>query len=364
MSDKLPFVLGCSVPLSSEAEEKLKSSFKGFHYHPNKPDSPAKFTKEELSEIEFFFSTGRGLPVSSLDELPKLKHIQLASAGSDGAQRSNAIAAYKAKVEKGEEEQISLSTASGTHVLSIPNYAVAMVISLYHQLPRMITRAKDEKRWLEEAECDLDGQAYYARSLHGRTAGLLGYGALGRETARLLKAHGMKIIAANTSGKSSSQDGYVIPGTGDKDGSIPEQFYSTKDPKSLEEFLKRSDVLVCSLPGTPDTKYLLNKDKLALLPPHAVLVNVGRGTLIPSDDLIAALDAPKGLFGAALDVTDPEPLSADHPLWSHPKVVITPHTSGNTEGEMDIAADIALFNAKKLANGEAVINRVKFDRGY
>ncbi|OCF39667.1 oxidoreductase [Kwoniella heveanensis CBS 569] len=362
MSDKLPFVLGCSVPLSSAAEEKLKSSFKGFHYHPNKPDSPAKFTKEELSEIEFFFTTGRGLPVSSLDELPKLKHIQLASAGSDAAQRSEAIAAYKEKA--GQEQAISLSTASGTHVLSIPNYAVAMVIALYHQLPRMITRAKDEKRWLEEEECDRDGQAYYARSLHGRTAGLLGYGALGRETARLLKAHGMKIIAANTSGKASSQDGYVIPGTGDKDGSIPEQYYSTKDSKSLEKFLKQSDVLICSLPGTPDTKYFLNKERLALLPPNAVLVNVGRGSLIPSDDLLAALDAPKGLFGAALDVTDPEPLPANHPIWSHPKVVITPHTSGNTEGEMDIAAEIALYNAKKLAKGEAVINRVKFDRGY
>lgn len=113
-----------------------------------------------------------------------------------------------------------------------------------------------------------------------------GYGSLGRETARLLKAHGMRIIAANTSGKATPQDGYVIPGTGDKDGvcslmlysslevwlikkkknrligSIPEAFYSTKDPKSVKEFLNQCDVLVASLPNTPATQHFLNKEKL------------------------------------------------------------------------------------------------------
>lgn len=103
---------------------------------------------------------------------------------------------------------------------------------------------------------------------------MLGYGALGRETARLLKAHGMRIIAANTSGKKTTDEGYIIPGTGDKEGehrlqvgvlisgSIPEEFFSTKDPKSLDAFLKQTDVLVCSLPGTPRTQYLLDAQKL------------------------------------------------------------------------------------------------------
>jgi phosphoglycerate dehydrogenase-like enzyme len=76
------------------------------------------------------------------------------------------------------------------------------------------------------------------------------------------------------------------------------------------------------------------------------------------------LDKKDGLFGAALDVTDPEPLPDNHPLWTHPKVVITPHVSGNTEGEMDIACDILLENVRRLEEGEGVVNEVDFGRGY
>ncbi|KAK8849834.1 hypothetical protein IAR55_005170 [Kwoniella newhampshirensis] len=360
----LPLTLGCTVPLSSESQEKLKSTFSSFIYKP--ASSEEDFTSDELSSIELFFTGNTGPPIKSLNQVPKLKHVQLASAGADKAIQNPAMQDYVKLVKEGggEKRELTLSTASGTHVLSIPNYAVGMVICLLHQLPRQIIAARNEKRWLSEKEADLQGETYYARSTFNRTAGLLGYGALGRETARLLKAHGMRVIAANTSGKATPQDGYIIPGTGDKDGSIPEEYFTTKDPISVEKFLNQCDVLVASMPNTPATKEFLNKDRLALLPKHAVIVNVGRGNLIPSDDLIAALDAPDGLFGAALDVTDPEPLPDDHPLYSHPKVIITPHTSGNTEGEMDIAADIAVENGKRLSEGKAVLNGVEFERGY
>ena len=76
------------------------------------------------------------------------------------------------------------------------------------------------------------------------------------------------------------------------------------------------------------------------------------------------MDKKDGLFGAALDVTDPEPLPDNHPLWTHPKVIITPHVSGNTEGEMDIACDILLENVRRLEEGEGVVNEVDFGRGY
>ncbi|WWC92649.1 uncharacterized protein L201_007608 [Kwoniella dendrophila CBS 6074] len=365
-TSSLPFTVGCSVPLSDSTIEKLKSNFDKFIYHP-KGSSDDKFSNDELKEIDVFFTTGRGLPesIESLDQLPELKHIQLASAGSDFMLKSKTIQSYIKDNHNNESNKrdLSLSTASGTHVLSIPPYAVGMSIALLHQWPRMILGARDKKRFLSEEECDYKGETYYARSSYGRTAGLLGYGALGRETARLLKAHGMRIIAANTSGKATPQEGYVIPGTGDKDGSIPEEYYSTKDPKSVESFLKQSDVLICSLPNTPATHYFLNKEKLEMLPDGAVLVNVGRGSLIPSDDLLKVLDSPK-FFGAAIDVTDPEPLTENHPLWSHPKLIITPHISGNAENEMDIAADILLTNVKKINQGEKVINEIKFDRGY
>ncbi|KIR26799.1 oxidoreductase [Cryptococcus deuterogattii 99/473] len=373
----LPYTVASTVHLPPATISKLQDTFTSF-IHRTDPSSP--FTKEELSKIQIFFTTGRGPPVDSLADVPNLELVQLCSAGADKAISSPAMKAYveerKRGKGKGDSKEVKLATASGTHVLSIPNYVVAMVITLLHQLPRQIIGARTEKRWLSEAECDMDGQAYYARKTFQRTAGLLGYGSLGRETARLLKAHGMRIIAANTSGKATPQDGYIIPGTGDKDGSIPEAFYSTKDPKSVKEFLNQCDVLVASLPNTPDTQHFLNKEKLEMLPKGAVLVNVGRGSLIPSarltfspsfhttkDDLLAVLDTPH-IFGAALDVTEPEPLPDGHPLWSHPKCIITPHLSGNTEGEMEIAADVLVYNVERMKDGKGVVNEVKWERGY
>lgn len=158
-----------------------------------------------------------------------------------------------------------------------------------------------------------------------------GYGALGRESARLLKAMGMKIIACNTSGKQTPQDGvslaasrnrppssallsslssppsrwelgadpqYIIPGTGDPTGSLPSSFYSTRDPTSLDAFLSECDLLVASLPGTQGTRYLLDAAKLGLMKDEAVFVNVGRGSLIKSGMSAPALKLylPRSLF--------------------------------------------------------------------
>ena len=91
---------------------------------------------------------------------------------------------------------------------------------------------------------------------------------------------------------------------------------------------------------------------------------MGRGSLIRSEEILKALDAKDGLFGAALDVTDPEPLSDNHALFTHPKCIVTPHLSGDTEGEFDIAADIALENAERLRKGEKLVNLIDPGKGY
>lgn len=352
-----------TLTLSDKSLSALRSAFKTVHYHPAGSDQPSSSV---LQDVEIIFGPpSRVSAMKTLDDLPKLKYIQLGSAGADGPLGNPALKDWVGRSEEARNgREVKMMTASGTHVLSIPPWAVGCVIMLYHQLPHMLSIARNEQRWASEKECDRDGDSYYARSLYGRTVGMLGYGALGRETARLLKSHGMRVIAANTSGKATQQDGYIIPGTGDKEGSVPEKFYSTKDDASFKEFLKQSDVLVASLPNTKNTAYLLDAEKLTLLPPHALFVNFGRGNLVKSEDLLNALDKPDGLFGAALDVTDPEPLPDKHPLWTHPKVIVTPHQSGNTEGEMDIATQICLENVRRIEKGQNVVNEVDFTRGY
>ncbi|WOO80283.1 putative protein in proB 3'region [Vanrija pseudolonga] len=359
-----PLTVLCTVGVSAECEERLRDAFGTFHYYAEGEEIPADI----LPSIDVMFNTWTGPPgvVSDFAQTPRLKHVQLCSSGADKAMAS---APFQKLVRDGGkvagvERNVTLANASGTHVLTIPNWVVGMLVNVYHQVPRQIMIARNEQRWALRPEIDAGGGQYYARVTHGRMAGMLGYGQLGRESARLLKAMGMRIVAANTSGKATPQDGYVIPGTGDADGSIPEAYYSTKDAAQTREFLSRCDVLVASLPNTPQTAGWLDEEKLGHLPPNAVFLNVGRGSLVKSEHLLAALDRPSGLFGAAIDVTDPEPLPDGHPLYTHPRVIVTPHLSGDTEGEMDIAADVFLRNCARVAEGKEVINRVHFERGY
>ncbi|WWC63763.1 uncharacterized protein I303_106368 [Kwoniella dejecticola CBS 10117] len=350
----LDLTVAITIGLPPASVEGVKTRFKKVYYHPDGKVDPSVFP-----EIQVWLPHYKGLPesVKSLDDLPALQHIQLISAGADKVLATPQLKAYSGKV--------TLSTASGIHVLSIPNYVVAQVINIYNQIPRQIALGRERKGWAEADEVDQSGEpVFYNRRTLGKTAGLLGYGALGRESARLLKSFGVKIIAANTSGKATPQETYVIPGTGDPDGSIPSKYYSTKDPKAVEEFLQQSDILISSLPNTKATAYFLDAHKLSLLPKGGVYINVGRGNVIASDELKKALDVPGHLLGAAIDVTDPEPLPDNHPLWSHPKLLITPHLSGDTENELGIAADILVANAERLVAGKKVYNQVEFGRGY
>ncbi len=101
-----------------------------------------------------------------------------------------------------------------------------------------------------------------------------------------------------------------------------------------------------------------------LLPPNSILINVGRGNLISSLTLLRALSLPNRLLGIALDVTDPEPLPDDHPLWRHPKVIITPHLSGDAEGEMERGVEVFIQNIKRMREGRGLINLVDWKKGY
>lgn len=119
-------------------------------------------------------------------------------------------------------------------------------------------------------------------------------------------------------------------------------------------------------PRVPHTFRYVRSDSSHQNLPARVLTNLSFFTFTfhtTTDDLLAVLNTPH-LFGAALDVTDPEPLPAQHPLWSHPKCIITPHLSGNTQGEMEIAADVLLFNVQRMKDGKEVVNEVRWDRGY
>jgi glyoxylate/hydroxypyruvate reductase A len=129
----------------------------------------------------------------------------------------------------------------------------------------------------------------------------------------------------------------------------------------LSAFLARTDILVCLLPLTDATRGFLDRKLFARLPRGASLVHVGRGPQLVTADLLAALDSG-GLGEVVLDVTDPEPLPAGHPLWAHERVRVTPHIASMTQAAT--AARVVIDNLRRFARGEALVGLVDRTRGY
>jgi phosphoglycerate dehydrogenase-like enzyme len=182
---------------------------------------------------------------------------------------------------------------------------------------------------------------------------------------------GMDIIAYTASPRktpeSKKDTGYIVPNTGDPDGTLPIAWYSGTDKASLHNFLKQDiDILLVSVPLTDSTRHFLGKEEFALLgKKNALIVNIARGAILVQDDLIAALKKKEGgLRGAALDVTDPEPLNPESELWDLENVAVTPHVSGIGTEYVDRSFQILERNLTNLENGDPLINVVDRKRGY
>ena len=180
---------------------------------------------------------------------------------------------------------------------------------------------------------------------------------------------GIDVIAYTASPRNTPEskrdNGYVVPGTGDVEGKIPSAWYSGLDKASLHKFLSADiDILLVSVPLTDDTFHLLGKEEFALLGKHkAFIANISRGSILQQDDLIASLKSGE-LRGAALDVTDPEPLNKESELWDLENVAITPHTSGLSVAYVERCFEVLERNLTHTERGEKLINVVNRKKGY
>ncbi|KAI9369395.1 hypothetical protein BJX61DRAFT_150136 [Aspergillus egyptiacus] len=218
----------------------------------------------------------------------------------------------------------------------------------------------------------------YAQGVHdqvGKKVGILGYGSIGRQIARVAIALGMTVHAYTASPRPTPESRrdphYIVPGTGDPDGTLPTSWHDGSSKASLHSFLSLGlDHIVVCLPLTPQTTRILGAEELAVLAanknpkhPSPYLTNIARGKVIDQDALIASLKSGE-LSGAALDVTDPEPLPEDHPLWEAPNVQISPHVSALGEEYFIRSFDIVRENWERMKRGEPLINEYKRGRGY
>ena len=231
-----------------------------------------------------------------------------------------------------------LSNASGAYGPTISEHILMVLLMLLRRMP--------------EYQADLCQRQWTfhtpIRSIIGSHVVMLGTGDIGSHTARRLKALGASVTGVCRSGRSDEPAfDHVVP------------------TAELDSVLPSADVLVMALPSTPETEGVLSRERIALLPERAYVVNVGRGSAIDQNALVEALMQRK-LAGAALDVMAPEPLPADDPLWDCPNTIITPHVSGNMSLGLTCDIDVDMFCADlaRYAAGEPLANLVDRIRGY
>ena len=177
------------------------------------------------------------------------------------------------------------------------------------------------------------------QQLADSTLGILGMGSIGREIARYGKQLGMTVIGV---------DPYSEP---------PKYVDTFGGLTDLDEMLSSSDFVVIAAPHTPETEGLFNLEVMGKMKSSAFLINIGRGVIIPLDDLVTALNADL-IAGAALDVFEIEPLPEDHPLWKMPNVIITPHIAACTPKVSERHLEVLLGNIRRFANDESLLNIV------
>ena len=286
--------------------------------------------------------TSRDLPTPA--QTPNLRWVQTHFAGVDHVlSKANPIL-----------ERITLTTSSGIHATAMAEYALMMMLAFAHKLPRM---AANQARaiWAEDRWTD-----FVPRELRGATLGVLGYGSIGREAARLAREFGMRVLALKRDPSQTADAGWRLPGAGDPQGVLPERFYGLPE---LSDFLAESDYVLLSLPLTKDSRHIIDSAALKRMRPESVLINVGRGGLVDEPALVEALRAGR-IGGAGLDVFEKEPLPADSPLWSLPNVLISPHISGFMPDYDRRAMELFAENLGRYLRGEALLNQVNLPRGY
>jgi len=255
------------------------------------------------------------------------------------------------------DTSVLLTTTSGVHAATIAEYAITVLLALAHRVPRMV-------EWERKGVWPPDGERwslFVPTELRGSTLGIIGYGSIGRELARIAKtAFGMTVLACKRDPSRREDDGYALPGTGDPQGVLPEAWFP---PEKLSELLARSDAVVMCAPLTKDTERMIGKAELRTMKRSAYFVNVGRGATVDETALAEAL-SEKRIAGAAVDVFTQEPPAAGHPLYGLDNVIVSPHVSGFLASYDDKCVDLFAENLRRYLDGAPLLNLVDRLKGY
>jgi phosphoglycerate dehydrogenase-like enzyme len=275
-------------------------------------------------------------PPQNFAAMPDLQVIQLSTVGYDHL-RDLRLGEWPGRV----------CNARGLFDTAIGEWNLAMMVNLVRDLPGMFRN--QQRAAFERAE-------RFQQEVRGRVVGLWGYGGIGRETARLAKAFGMTVHALTRSGVRPRVNTYVLPGTGDPEGVLPDRVFVAGRER---DFLAGLDFLVLALPHTRQSEGLVGEAELRALPRTAFLLNPARGPIVREQALLAAL-REGWIAGAALDTHFAYPLPPAHPLWGMPNVILTPHVSGADRSRHFPArmGDLLGQNVERYLAGRPLLNEI------
>lgn len=287
----------------------------------------------QIQHCDMLFSTF--LPENHRD-MTQLKLVQISSVGYTQLMG-------KSLVERG----VRACNAQGVFDVPIAEWNIAMMINLARNLRGMI-RNQETGVW--------DRSPGFQKELRGSVVGIWGYGGIGRETARLAKALGMTVHVLVRQAIKPRDTSYVVPGTGDLAGVLPDRVFSMDEK---EAFLQGLDFLIMAIPQTTSTEGIIGETELKQLPSHAFLLNPARGPLVQEAALLRAL-REGWIAGAALDTHYYYPMPPGHPLWQLPNVIMTPHISGSSGSPRFLERGYAIFleNVQRYRAGQPLLNEL------
>jgi len=286
--------------------------------------------------------TNRILPKP--EQAPNLRWIQFHWAGVDHALDEAIL----------QREGLTVTSMSGASASQMAEHAVMMMLALGHHMPEAMAHQRKSEwpsgRW----------NLFSPLELRGSTAGIVGYGSIGRQIARLLQDFGATVLATKRDIKHPEDPGYAMPGLGDPGGDMVNRLYP---PQALVSMLKECDFVVVTLPRTKATRGVLGARELGQLKQGAYLVDISRGEILDHSALTQLLRDHK-IAGAALDVFPVEPLPADSPLWKLPNVIITPHIAGFSPHYDERATALFIENLKRYLEELPLYNRLDLSLEY
>lgn len=273
--------------------------------------------------------------------VPSVRWIQLHTAGANHFMNTPILT-----------RDIVITTAAGVHSTPIAEYTFAQILALRRRIPLML-RFQQRRTWARDRWVK-----FAVPELRGASLGLLGYGRIGKEVARLGTAFGMEVLAMRrTSSPDPAHPRWSSAPDWD-DSAV--QFVERAD---LHDLLARSDFVVLALPLTDETRHIIDTAALRSMKPSAYLVNIARGAVVDERALVRALQEG-WIAGAALDVFQEEPLPPDSPLWQLDNVILSPHVSGFTPLYDSRCTDLFAENLRRYLSGEPLLNRFDPERGY